>query len=122
MRIDPSGNKPLYIQIAEGIEEEIMSGILTEGGRAYSQYQVAEDISINPATAGKGIKKLEQEGILFKKRGLGMFVAEGARKKIQEKRALVFKEEILMNMLTEAKKLGLDKQDIVSMIESMEVK
>lgn len=121
MRIEPGSNKPLYVQIAEGIEADIMEGILQEEGRAYSQYQVADDISINPATAGKGIKLLEQDGILFKKRGLGMFVAKGAKDKIRNKRAKLFKTEMLHDLFEEARKLGFTKEDLKQMIDELEV-
>lgn len=117
MRLDLESTKPIYIQISEGIEDDILNGILKEGERAYSQYQVASDYNINPATAGKGIKVLEQEGILFKKRGLGMFVEEGAKIKILEKRKTTFKTDILLELLKEAKKLGINKAELKDMID-----
>lgn len=121
MRLEPDSTKPLYIQIAESIEDEILDGILTEGERAYSQYQVAEHMGINPATAGKGIKLLEQEGILFKKRGLGMFVTEGAAEVIKKKRVNSFMSVAVKALLIEAHKLGINKSDIKAMIDAMEV-
>lgn len=119
MRLDLQSTKPIYIQIAEGIEDDILNGILEEDGRAYSQYQVASAYNINPATAGKGIKALELEGILSKRRGLGMFVVEGAKKKILEKRKSLFMSEILLEMIKEAKKLGINKTELKNMIDAI---
>ncbi len=120
MHLDTSSNKPLYVQIAEGVEEDIMNNILVEGGRAYSQYQVSAEYNVNPATAAKGIKLLEQESILVKKRGLGMFVVEGAKAVIVEKRKNIFVTDIIQKMINEAKKLGLCKEDVISIIQNME--
>ena len=119
MQLNLNGNKPLYIQIAEGIEEDIIDNILQEGEKAYSQYQVAGEYGINPATAAKGIKLLEQESVLFKKRGLGMFVSEGAKNVILEKRKDIFETEIIAEMLKEAGKLGLKKEDIIKIIHGI---
>lgn len=120
MNLDLSSNTPLYLQIARGIEDDILDGILVEGERAYSQYKVAEEYSINPATAGKGIKALEQESILFKKRGLGMFVSPGAKDKIMEKRREVFIKEKINGLLNEARKLGIGSQEIITIINQWE--
>ena len=120
MQLNLKSSKPIYIQIAEGIEEDILNNILKEGEKAYSQYQVASEYEINPATAAKGIKKLEQENILYKKRGLGMFISEGARKVIMDKRKEKFISEILIEMIKEGKKIGLEKDDILKIITEME--
>lgn len=121
MLINPNSDKPLYVQIAESVENDILDEILLEEERAYSQYQVAESLNINPATAGKGIKLLEQEGILFKKRGLGMFVSQDAKEMILSKRKKVFVEEVVKDMLVKAQRLGLTKAELIEMIESKEV-
>lgn len=78
--------KPLYIQIAEWLENEILSGNIRPHERIYSQYQLAEMFNINPATAAKGLSLLLEENLVYKKRGLGMFVAEEAQARIQVKR------------------------------------
>lgn len=120
MRIDMNSTKPIYTQIAEGIEDDILNGLLNENGRAYSQYQVAKAYNINPATAGKGIKLLEQEDILYKKRGMGMFVNEGAKQMILEKRRKIFISNTVFDMLLEAKKLGISKNDIKEIIDEIQ--
>ena len=88
--LDLSSDKSIYVQIAESIENEILLGNLKEEDQAPSTNQFAKVYQINPATAGKGLNLLVEEGILYKKRGLGMFVAEGARKKILKKRQGIF--------------------------------
>lgn len=68
MKIDQSSIKPIYVQISEGIEDDILNGLLTENEKSYSQYQIADMFNVNPATAAKGIHLLVEEGILFKKK------------------------------------------------------
>jgi DNA-binding transcriptional regulator YhcF (GntR family) len=88
--LDLSSDKSIYIQIAESIENEILLGNLKEEEQAPSTNQFAKAYQINPATAGKGLNLLVDEGILYKKRGIGMFVAKGAREKILKKRQIAF--------------------------------
>jgi DNA-binding transcriptional regulator YhcF (GntR family) len=118
MFLSNDSTKPIYIQIAEQIEDEILTKVLTEGSQVYSTNQISSLYHINPATAGKGINLLVDEGILYKKRGLGMFVADGAVKLIQKKRKQSFYNDYLITTLTEAAKLGITKDDLVNMIKS----
>lgn len=117
MNIQSDSLKPIYLQIAEGIEDDILKGIIGEDEQAYSQYQIAKMFNINPATAAKGINILVQEEILYKKRGLGMHVSKGAKEMIKEKRKLVFFETTLNELLQEAKKLGISNDEIKEMID-----
>jgi len=118
MFLSNDSTKPIYIQIAEQIEDEILTKVLAEGSQVYSTNQISSLYQINPATAGKGINLLVDEGILYKKRGLGMFVAEGAVKLIQKKRRLSFYNDYLIKTLTEAEKLGITKDELVNMIRN----
>jgi DNA-binding transcriptional regulator YhcF (GntR family) len=111
---------PIYIQIAQGIENDIIKGVLKEDEHAYSQYQISTQYSINPATAAKGINLLVAEGILYKKRGLGMFVSKGANQMIIEKRKVVFLNETIKSVMQEAKKLGISKDTLKQMITDFE--
>ncbi len=111
--------KSIYLQIAEMIETDILRGILLEEERVPSTNELAKMYTINPATAAKGVNILVESGILYKKRGIGMFVAEGAKEKIKSERKENFKENYILAMVREAKGLGLRKKDIVSMIESV---
>ena len=90
MKLSLDDIKPIYIQIAEGIKDDILKGILQEEEQSLSTNQFAVMYQINPATAAKGINALVDEGILYKKRGIGMFVATGAKKQIVEKRKKEF--------------------------------
>ena len=113
-------SKPIYQQIAEGIEDDILKDYLPEGGQVPSTNQFARQYQINPATAAKGINLLVDEGILYKKRGIGMFVAEGARETIKEKRRQNFYREYLRPLLEEAEKLNLDSLALIRMIQDRE--
>lgn len=111
--------KSIYIQISEMIETDILRGILLEEERVPSTNELAKMYTINPATAAKGVNILVDSGILYKKRGIGMFVATGAKEKITAARKESFKGNYVMALVKEAKGLGLKKKDIVSMIESI---
>jgi GntR family transcriptional regulator len=117
MKIVQESLKPIYLQISEGIEDDVLNGLLDEDEQAYSQYQIANLFNINPATAAKGINVLVTEGILYKKRGLGMHVAKGARKMIQDKRKNKFISEFLRPLLDEAAKLNITPDDLKDMID-----
>ena len=122
MDIDTTSLKPIFIQIADWIEDQIMNGTLEEGMQIPSTNQLAAHYQINPATAGKGINLLVSEGIVYKKRGIGMFIAEGAYEKIHKKRRLQFEQETLPILLTEAKRLGIGAKELIAMILRQEQK
>lgn len=108
--------KSIYIQIKEMIETDILRDILLEEERVPSTNELAKLYAINPATAAKGVNLLVDEGILYKKRGIGMFVAKGAKKTIQKRRKENFFETYIQGMLTEAASLGITKEDLIDMI------
>src|SRR3954464_231293 len=99
-------SRPIFQQIAEQIENDILSGHLTEETQVPSTNEFAAFHRINPATAGKGVNLLVDEGILYKKRGIGMFVAEGAKRRIITKRRDRFATEYVAPLVEEATKLG----------------
>ena len=111
-----SQDKSIYIQLSEMIETDIHRGILLEEERVPSTNELAKLYTINPATAAKGVNLLVDEGILYKKRGIGMFVAEGAKAQIIEKRREVFYENYVKRLLEEAKSLGIEKDELIEMI------
>lgn len=115
--LDKEGSKPIYIQIAEWIEAEIIDGSLEPDAKVYSQYQLAEIFNINPATAGKGLTLLLDAEIVYKRRGLGTFVAPGALEKLRTKRKDETLRQLIINVLNEAKLLDIDDQQLLSMIE-----
>ena len=109
--------RPIFTQIAERIEDDIIEGGLPEEAQVPSTNQFAAFYKINPATAAKGVNLLVDEGILYKKRGIGMFVAEGARAKVIEKRKEQFFEEYVVTMIREAEKLGITANQLTDMIQ-----
>ena len=117
MILDFNSDKPIYIQLAETIEDNILKGIFEEESQIISTTEISVSFKINPATAGKGINLLVDEGILYKKRGVGMFVSTGAKEKILNKRQEGFYEGYILALLEEATKLNISKEDIIRMIE-----
>lgn len=108
--------KSIYIQISEMIERDILRDILQEEEKAPSTNEIAKLYSINPATAAKGVNILVEKGILYKKRGIGMFVTQGAKEKIMAKRKDEFFDNYIKKLLQEAASLGINKEDIIKMI------
>ena len=109
-------DKSIYLQISQMIETDILRGILLEEERAPSTNELAKLYTINPATAAKGINLLVDEGILYKKRGIGMFVATGATEMIRSRRKQAFYEFRLTELLAEAKSLGITRDELIEQI------
>jgi len=107
---------PLFVQIAEQLADDIVDGSLAEGTQVPSTNELAAFYRINPATAAKGINLLVDEGVLEKRRGIGMFVAAGAQEKLRATRRKQFAEQYLDPMLAEANRLGIDSDLLVSLI------
>ncbi|MCI2061305.1 MAG: GntR family transcriptional regulator [Eubacteriaceae bacterium] len=117
MKINYESEKPIFMQLAEEIENAVISGAFPEGEQIPSITELSATLKINPATANKGVNMLVDAGIVYKKRGLGMFVQEGAVKMLTEKKKNEFIEEHITALVDEAKKLGLTKKDVLSIIE-----
>ena len=115
-----SDTQSIYLQISQMIETDILRGILLEEERVPSTNELAKLYTINPATAAKGVNILAEAGILYKKRGIGMFVAKGAAETIRIKRKNDFYTVRLRELLTEAKSLGITKEELIAMIEREE--
>ena len=114
----PDENTPLFVQIADAIEDSIIDGSLAEGRQAPSTNELAAFYRINPATAAKGVNMLVDSGILYKRRGIGMFVATGAREALLARRRAAFTESFVRPLLTEAARLGLDADDVAELIRA----
>ncbi|MCP2236726.1 GntR family transcriptional regulator [Prauserella halophila] len=110
--------RPLFQQIAEQIEDSIIDGSLPEESRAPSTNELAAFHRINPATAANGINQLVADGLLYKKRGVGMFVQEGSREKLVERRQEAFGRSYITPLLAEAKRLEMDAEDVKKMIDT----
>ena len=115
-----SQNKSIYLQVSEMIETDILRGILLEEERVPSTNELAKPYTINSVSEVKGINLLVDEGILYKKRGIGMFVGEGAKEHIIEKRRDAFYENYVKGLLEEAKSLGISSEQLVDMIRAHE--
>lgn len=109
--------KSIYLQIAEMIETDILRDILLEEERVPSTNELAKLYAINPATAAKGINLLVDKEILYKKRGIGMFVITGAKEKILKQRRSEFYDGYIKKLLEEAASIGLGKEEVIRMIE-----
>ena len=109
-------NKTIYLQIAETIEDDILKGLVQEEEQVPSTNQFAKLLQINPATAAKGINLLVDKGILYKKRGIGMFVSQGAKAIVLEKRREEFIKGVLPQLLEEAKTLHITNSELIRMI------
>lgn len=117
LNINLNIDKPIYIQIAEQLEDSIFTGVYPEETKIPSTNEIALLLNINPHTVLKGMNLLVDDEIIYKKRGLGMFVEEGAVEKIRQKRQGQFYDQFIVSLIDEANKLHMTKNEIISMIE-----
>lgn len=110
-------DKSLYLQIAEQLEDAIFIGAYKEETQIPSTTELSVSLQMNPATVLKGMNILVAENIIYKKRGLGMFVCTGAVERIKQKRQEKFYDDFVLPLLDEAKKLGLNNNEIINLIE-----
>lgn len=122
MTINFDDGQPIFQQIADMIEDDILNGTYGAGEQIISMAQFSHTFQINPATVVKGIALLVNQGILYKKRGLGMFVTDEARSIILEKRRTRFSQSFITNLLEEAGKLELSTDEVIEMIERSSVR
>lgn len=111
---------PIYFQIADYIKDAVLSGVFKDEEQIPSTNEISLNYKINPATVRKGFNILVDEGIIYKKRGMGMFVVEGAREIIMEKRKEDFYKEFISKLMEEAKKLNISGNEIITMISKYE--
>jgi GntR family transcriptional regulator len=117
VKITDDGNKPIFVQIQEGIEDMILSGSFPEETQIPSTTEISTNYRINPATALKGINLLVDGGILYKKRGIGVFVKEGAVHVLSQKRRQSFGEDYVAPMVAEARRLAITEPELIKMIQ-----
>lgn len=122
MILNPNSQTPIYIQIAEWLENEILADRLVADGKVYSQYQLAEMFNINPATAGKGLTILLENDILYKKRGLGMFVVENAKEKVLATRRTYTLTQLAEEIVQEARRLAVSDEELIGLIQKIQQK
>lgn len=109
--------RPIFLQLAEQLEDAILSGAYAEEEQVPSITEYAVNYRINPATALKGVNLLVDAGLLYKKRGVGMFVAAGAREKLRASRRERFYHDFVESAVREAKNLGLTAGELTELIE-----
>ncbi|ASS64919.1 MULTISPECIES: GntR family transcriptional regulator [unclassified Paenibacillus] len=119
MNVTFDEKQPIFQQVADIIEDDILNGTYREDEQILSVAQFSQLFQINPATVVKGIGLLVNETILYKKRGLGMYVSSDAKQKIQNQRRTRFYKELLSNLISEADKLELATEDIIEMIKRL---
>ena len=116
MQLDPDLEKPIYLQLAEAVEDNILKGIYDEETQIPSTTEVSVTLKVNPATVNRGVNLLVDEGIIYKRRGVGMFVSQGAREKILARRRQAFYQDFLLPLMEEASNLGLTRDDELGML------
>lgn len=119
MYVDFNQVTPIYIQIADAIEDDILAGKLKEGDKCYSQVVLAKELNINPATAAKGIRLLVDRGVLTKVRGQAMTVSEGALADIKRRKIDDMLGAILENLVQEARKLGIEEEELIEKLKEV---
>lgn len=110
--------RPLFSQIADGVEQSIVDGSLAEEEQAPSTNELAAFHRINPATAAKGVNVLVDKGVLYKRRGIGMFVATGARERLLAERRAAFDAQFIQPLLAAGASLGLGSDEIADLIRT----
>lgn len=117
MELTQNGDKLIYLQLKEWLEDEILSGTFPENTQIPSVAEFSVSFKLNHITALKSVNILSDAGILYKKRGIGTFVSEGAADMIRKQRHSGFYEKYVISMTSEAKKLGIELDELKEMIE-----
>ena len=115
-------SRPIFIQIAEQVENDIIDGVLKEDEQIPSTNEFAAFYRINPATALRGVSRLVDDGIVAKRRGIGMFVTPGARDRLMERRRADFATEYIRPLIIEAEKLGIDIDELAGLLRAERIK
>ncbi len=117
MELNGSSDKLIYQQLADWLEDEILAGTFPEECQIPSVAELSANFKINHVTTLKSVALLTDVGIIYKKRGIGMFVAEGAMNRIREVRKKDFYKDFVLKASDEAKKLGISLEELTDMIE-----
>ncbi|MFJ7950682.1 GntR family transcriptional regulator [Lysinibacillus sp. NPDC096418] len=117
MKQSLNDEKPIFQQIRERIEDAILDGMLQPEDRIPSTNEFAKEYQINPATAGKGVNELVDKGVIYKKRGVGMFVSNEARTILIEERKLSFFKQHIEPLKKEATRLGISDVELQNMLQ-----
>jgi DNA-binding transcriptional regulator YhcF (GntR family) len=112
---------PIYLQIKEEIENAVISNALKEDEIVPSIRTLAQQYRLNPQTISNAVSELLNEGLLYKKRGIGMFVQKGARKILRKRKSEEFRKNDLKKIILKGKSLGISKQELMEILESIYV-
>lgn len=121
MDLNITNEIPIFLQIASLLEDEIITGAYAQGTQIPSTTEISMGYKINPATVLKGMNLLVDEGVIYKKRGVGMFVADGAVELIRDKRRAQFADKYIRPMLDEARKIGLSVAELKDLIKESDI-
>ena len=116
MKLNSQDQRPIYLQLQEGLENAILAGIYAEEEQIPSTTELSRVFQINPATAGKGVNALVDEGFCYET-GIGIFVKEGAREMLKLKRQAAFKEDYLLPLIKEARQLEISSENLIRWIK-----
>lgn len=108
--------KPIYLQIKEVLEDNIIANIYSANDLVISSTQICKLFDVNPATAMRALSELTDEGILYKDRGIGMRVSNNASELLKERRKHSFSEDIVKKVIQEARILGMANEELISLI------
>lgn len=117
MKFDENSEIPLYLQVAENIENLIFTKVYHKEQQVMSTTEISSTYKVNPATVLKGMNLLVERNILYKKRGLGLFVCEGAYELILNQRKENFSKDYIEPLIIESKKIGLDIDEVIEWIK-----
>ncbi len=117
MKIDSRSAEPIFLQIARELEDAIFKGVYSEGDQIPSTNELSALLTINPQTVLKGMTILVNEGIIYKKRGLGMFVTDNALTMICQKRMENYRKDYILPLVSEAKNLNISMEDLVQLLK-----
>lgn len=110
---------PIYIQMRQEIEKAIIKGLIKEDEMIPSTRVLSKTYQINQKTAVNALSDLLNEEVLYKKRGIGIFVSPGSRKRLRERKQREFREEELVSTLERGKELGIGKEEIIEAVKAV---
>ncbi|WP_084972730.1 GntR family transcriptional regulator [Lentilactobacillus parabuchneri] len=117
MKFEFDSSEPIYRQVAEQIEDAVASGGFEEGQQIPSTTEISKEFHINPATVLKGMNIVVAKNLIEKRRGLGMFVQQGARQRILEEKRNSFFEEFVVNLVREARNLDISEDELLELVK-----
>ncbi|GAA2979541.1 GntR family transcriptional regulator [Lentilactobacillus parakefiri] len=117
MKFEFNSSAPIYRQVAEQIEDAIASGGFSEGGQIPSTTEISKEFHINPATVLKGMNIVASKKLIEKRRGLGMFVKQGARQRILAEKRSGFFDEFVENLVREAQNLDISEDELLNLVK-----